>query len=873
MFLWLKKQFSLRIDNSKTPATQVEVMATLFAGDVNFLEQGNALLQAGELDGAEKYYQEAIVFNPEDTQAHNRLGDVFFERQLFSAAEVAYRRALQINPNFVDANINLGLTLVEQERFDEAEICYRKVIAYEPTHALAYFNLAVCLAAQGRHEEAETNYLLALEIKPKFSHGYFNLAHMQQLQGRLDDAELNYRSAIESDPSFLNAYFNLSGIFNQQERYIESEAILTLAIETVPTSIQAQLILSNTLMLQGRQSHAESWLWKVIEAKPDQVNVRDTLLTIILARENDTKTENSFLRLLNIVRYDAFWHNNLGVKQGEKGRLAEAIACYRSAIEIEPNFVEAHYNLGCTDITRSSFSSAETYFRRALEINPEHSLSYAGLALIYIDRKQLSEAEAYCLKAIKLGPNVGNNFSLLGSVFKAQGRLEEAGNAFLRAISIEPELAMKHVELASWLLFCHLENDAISSKDLFDEHCRFGAHYEAPFREKWPIFQNTRDPDRVLKIGFVSADLYKHAVASFFEPLLDRLVEVDGMSIHVYYNNNIDDNVCRRMQEKVKQWRRILDCPDEELAQQIMDDGIDILIDLSGHTSMHRLLVFARRAAPIQVSWMGYPGTTGFSAIDYYVSDRFILPPGQFDDQFIEKIVRLPANAPFHCADNLPPLTPLPALHNGFITFASFNRPSKINREVIKLWSKVLRAVPTACMVIGGIPADDNKLKISSWFEAEGISQTRLRFYPRSGMAAYLGLHQKVDVCLDTFPYSGGTTTMHALWMGVPTVTLTGHTAPSQVTAAVLGQIGLDEFIAKDKDNFVKNAITVTSNLEALASLRIGLRDRIENSPPGKPKLIASALDRALRIMWQRWCQGLPVESFEVLEQDLDNLS
>jgi protein O-GlcNAc transferase len=869
MFAWLKKQLSPKINNSEAPATHVEVAATLFSGDVNFLEQGNALLQAGELDGAEKYYQEAIVFNPEDTQAHNRLGDVFFERQLFPAAEVAYRRALQINPNFVDANINLGLTLVEQERFDEAEVYYRKVIAYEPIHALAFFNLAVCLAAQGRHEEAETNYLLALEIKPKFSHGYFNLAHMQQLQGRLDDAELNYRSAIESDPSFLNAYFNLSGIFNQQERYIESEAILTLAIETVPTSIQAQLILSNTLMLQGRQDHAESWLWKVIEAKPDQVNVRDALLTIILTRENDTKTDNSFLRLLNIVRYDAFWHYNLGLKQGEKGRLAEAIACYRSAIEIEPNLVEAHYNLGCTDITRGSFLSAETYFRRALEINPEHSLSYAGLALVSIDKKQLSEAEAYCLKAIKLDPNVGNNFSLLGSVFKAQGRLKEAGNAFLRAISIEPELAMKHVELASWLLFCHLENDAISSKELFDEHCRFGAHYEAPFRAKWPIFQNNRDPDRVLKIGFVSADLYNHAVASFFEPLLDRLVEAENMSIHVYYNNNINDNVCRRMQEKVKQWRCILDCPDEELAQQIMDDGIDILIDLSGHTSMHRLLVFARRAAPIQVSWMGYPGTTGFSTIDYYLSDRFILPLGQFEDQFIEKIVRLPANAPFHCADNPPPLTSLPALHNGFITFASFNRPSKINREVITLWSKVLRAVPTAQMVIAGIPPDDNNLQICSWFKAEGISQTRLRFYPRSGMAEYLRLHQQVDVCLDTFPYSGGTTTMHALWMGVPTVTLAGRTVPSRTTTGVLGQIGLESFVAQNYEEFVQNACTAISDLPALSALRAGLRDRIEQSAPGRPGLIASGLERALRIMWQRWCEDLPAQSFEVLEQDL----
>lgn len=872
MLTWLKNQLSTKTDKSNIPTTHFETEATALSGVVNFLEHGNALLQAGKLDEAEKHFHKAIELNAKDAHAYNKLGDVAYERQTFPAAEAAYRSALQINPTFADASINLGLTLDAQGRLEEAEVCYRNLITFEPAHALAYFNLAVCLTAQGRNEEAEACYLLALKIKPKFSHGYFNLAHLQQRQGRIEDAELNYKTTIESDPSFLNAYFNLSGIFNDQKRYSDSEAILIMAVEKVPTSIQAQLILSDTLMLQGRQNDAESWLWRIIEAKPDQVNVRDTLLTIILMREKDTQTDNSFLRLLNIVRYDALWHYNLGVKQGEKGRVAEALACYSIAIEIEPNFVEAHYNLGCIDSTRGSFSSAESYFRRALEINPGHSNSYTGLAVALIDQKRLPEAEACCLKAIELDPSLGNNMSVLGSVFKAQGRLKEAEEAFLRAITIEPELANKHIELASLLLFFNLENEAITLQELFADHCRFGEHYEAPFRAKWPTLQNIRDPDRVLKIGFVSADLYNHAVASFFEPLLERLVMADSLSIYVYYNNNIDDNVSRRMQEKVKHWRNIVYRSDEELAQQIKDDGIDILIDLSGHTSMHRLLVFARKPTPVQVSWMGYPGTTGFSAIDYYLSDRFILPPGQFDDQFIEKVVRLPANAPFYCADNPPPLTPLPALHNGFITFASFNRPSKINRQVITLWSKVLRAVPTARMVIGGIPADDNNLKISSWFEAEGISQTRLRFYPRCGMAAYLRLHQQVDICLDTFPYSGGTTTMHALWMGVPTLTVSGLTVPSRTTAGVLGQIGLESFVAKDYEEFLQNACKVISDLPALATLRAGLRDRIEQSAPGRPGLIAFGLERALRIMWQRWCEDLPAQSFEVREQDLNHV-
>jgi hypothetical protein len=299
------------------------------------------------------------------------------------------------------------------------------------------------------------------------------------------------------------------------------------------------------------------------------------------------------------------------------------------------------------------------------------------------------------------------------------------------------------------------------------------------------------------------------------------------------------------------------------LAQQIRADGIDILIDLSGHTRNNRLLTFARKPAPIQASWIGYPGTTGLQAMDYYLADRFLLPPGLFDGQFTEKIVRLPGTAPFCPAQESPPVNALPALTNGCITFGSFNRLNKITRPVVALWSRLMSAVPGSKMLMGAMPEGDDHSGLIDWFAREGIARERLSFHPRSGIAAYLELHHQVDICLDTFPYNGGTTTLHAIWMGVPTLTLAGGTVPARQGAALLGHVGLEEFVAQDAADFVRKGLRWTGDVAALAELRSGLRERFAHSALGRPELIAAGLESALRTMWQRWCAGLPPESFD----------
>jgi len=306
---------------------------------------------------------------------------------------------------------------------------------------------------------------------------------------------------------------------------------------------------------------------------------------------------------------------------------------------------------------------------------------------------------------------------------------------------------------------------------------------------------------------------------------------------------------------------------DADLAEKICSDGIDILIDLSGHTAYNRLPVFARKPAPLQASWIGYPGTTGLESMDYFFCDKRWLPQGQFASQFTEKLAYLPATAAFQPETTAPAVSELPALHNGYVTFGSFNRMDKVNRATIQIWAQVLRAVPDARMLLGNVTGDENKQRVIDWFEHAGVAVERLDLRPRSDMATYLALHSEVDVCLDTLPYGGGTTVYHALWMGVPTVTLAGSTPASRQATCILGHCGLDEFVCDDVESFVRKSILTASSVDVLSTIRTGMRERVLTSPLGQPALVAKGLERALRMMWERWCAELPAQSLDVAGQ------
>ncbi len=521
----------------------------------------------------------------------------------------------------------------------------------------------------------------------------------------------------------------------------------------------------------------------------------------------------------------------LGAFMSTENNVEEGIAVMLTAVRLMPQDAEAHVNLGITLARAKRFKEAESNLHKALELDPGSSAAHFRLAVCYELQGRYGEAEASLRRGRALGQ---------------------------RAMSIagDDQLSYSH------MLFFMGHNPAVDADEFFAEHRRYGEYFEGPLRSSWPLHPNSRDPERRLNLGIVSGDLYNHSVAKFLEPILRRLASCHGFELHAYYSHTVHDETSSRLRACVKGWNLVSEFSDTQLAAKIMDDRIDVLLDLSGHSGLNRLPVFARKPAPIQVSWLGYPGTTGLQAMDYYLADPQWLPPGQFDRLFTEKLVYLPDRWAFELHPDTPVVGPLPALATGRLTFGSFHRLGKINPATVDLWAALLRALPHAGLLLVGIPLDGQQNTLLESFAARGIAADRLTLHDRVPLKRYLALHNEVDIALDTQPYGGATTTMHSLSMGVPTLTVAGTTSMARACAGILGHVGLAGFVAHDAADFIAKACYWADHLAMLAGLRAELRIRQRQSPGGQPDLIAAHIEAAVRHMWRRWCAGLPAEPF-----------
>lgn len=549
-------------------------------------------------------------------------------------------------------------------------------------------------------------------------------------------------------------------------------------------------------------------------------------------------------------------HFNLANAQRQAGLIEPAIAGYRRAIERSPGFADAHHYLGNALHDTGGFAEAIACQRHALDLQPGFADAWLGLANAQTGCGDLEGAVASQRRAIDLDPARAMPHHDLGTTLYKQGRIDEAIASFRSALALKPDIA----EAWTGLLFCLSHDERVDADALFEEHRRFGVQFDRlPVRSD---HRNVRDPDRRLRIGFVSADFREHAVALFFEPILVELANRTSLSLHAYFNHAGGDGTTNRLMRHFERFSPVAGLSDPLLAQAIEGDAIDVLIDLSGHTAGSRLTMFALKPAPVQASWIGYLGTTGSSAIDYYFADARLLPPPRWANSFTESLVYLPAWAAFGPVADLPLVNALPALANGYVTFGSFNRMSKLSPRAVATWSRLLRSVPSARMLLGGMPPDGQHGELIARFEREGIARNRLTFHPRCDTHAYLALHHRVDIVLDSFPYAGGNTSTRALAMGVPVLTLAGSTPPSRQGAAIMEHAGLPEFVAHDTSQFERKGVYWAANLDELARLRAGLRARCLASPMARPEITARALEHALRVIWQRWCEGLPAASF-----------
>ncbi|OXH86088.1 glycosyltransferase, partial [Burkholderia multivorans] len=504
----------------------------------------------------------------------------------------------------------------------------------------------------------------------------------------------------------------------------------------------------------------------------------------------------------------------------KSGRYAEMIDAGQRTIALLPDEVLVRILLADTLRVMNRLAEAEDVCRRLLELRPDHAEALRIHGLVLFALRRADEAIAACRRAVELAPNAAAPNGTLGFLLLELGATQEALGWLRRAIEIDPTDSVTH----SSMLFCLAHSSDLDPQALVAEHRKFGQRYENRKRKRTAVFTNSRDPERRLRVGFVSGDLFNHAVASYAVPVIEHLAADTGIAMHFYHNHVEEDQTSERFKACAAGWRNVAGMSDHAFLERVRSDRIDIMIDLSGHTGRNRLVALAQRAAPVQASWIGYPATTGLASIDYYLTDRFVAPHGLFDDQFVEQIVRLPAIAPFMPPPHCPPVNALPALHNGYTTYGSFNRLNKLSPQVIAVWARVLHADPTARMALGAIGNAGDQRTLTEWFAAAGIDASRLTFHPRSNIPVYMQQHHGVDLCLDAFPYTGSTTTLNALWMGVPTVTIPGSTVAGRGSAGWLQHVQLDEYIAKDEDDFVAKAVALGRDTAALHVLRTGLR-------------------------------------------------
>ena len=610
----------------------------------------------------------------------------------------------------------------------------------------------------------------------------------------------------------------------------------------------------------GRFSEAQAIYGQVLAIDANNFDALHLLGVLMNQMGQSARAVELVSRAIAVDPSDATAHYNLGVIYSAANQTEEAIVHYQKALAIQPDYLGACLNLGNAFQALGRLDEALASFQMAISLNPAFADAYNGAGIVNGTLNQWDEAILSFQRALALKPDYAEARSNLGKALAQMGRIDEAVAALRRALSINPDFVVVH----SNLLF-HLSHDpGVTPEEVFAEHRAFGDRFEAPFQGRWPQHRNLPDPGRRLRVGFVSADLRAHPASSFIEPLWTAL-DSKQVEIWAYSNHRLGDEVTLRLKGLAHRWREVIGMSDEELAGRIGKDEIDILFDLSGHTGDNRLLAFARKPAPIQVScWIGNPNTTGLKAMDYFLADRFSAPPGLLDGLFTEKIVRLPSGALFQPLDPAPAVNGLPALGSGVLTFGSFNRSDKLTQGVLALWSRVLNAVPGSRMLLGGLSDASRRANLTEQFARNGVDAGRLVFHPRVGMTEYLALHHQVDLILDTFPFAGGATSCHAAWMGVPVLTLAGKTLSSRLGVMINSGIGLPEFIAESEDAFVARAVWWSQRLPELAALRARLRSQVLASPLCQTQAAARSLELALRTMWHRWCEGKASESFGI---------
>lgn len=705
-------------------------------------------------------------------------------------------------------------------RLEEAEALYRDILALNPNHADALHLLGDLCRQWGNTELALEFVAMAIHAKPSEANYHYTYGMLLKAEHRLDEALASYRQALLLNPALAEAH---SGV-------------------------------GNVLLLQGDFDQAIACYRRALALRPDFVDALFNLGNALKGTELPEEALACYRRALEIAPGFVEARHNLGSLLAAQGKADEAIAYYRHELELNPDCADLYNDLGNVYKTEGKLENAAVSYQQAIALNPYFGHAYNNLAVVLVEQNKADEAIVRYRQAILVMPDLPEAYSNLASSLARQCKLDEALVNLRKALELRPN----YPDAFNNLLMLLLYSTKHSAAEVFAEHRRYAERFETPLKPDWSVHTNQRAPHKRLKIGYVSGDFRSHAIAFFMEPVLSNH-DKSQVEVFCYYNHHQSDAITQRLEALAEHWLPCVSLSDARLAERIRADGIDILVDLSGHTAHNRLLMFARKPAPLQVSWIGYPGTTGLDAMDYRLTDKHMDPPGLTEWQHSETLVRMPVGATYQPPPDCPPVNPLPALTAQHFTFACLNNLAKINTDVVALWARILLALPESRLILGNVTSAAETTLVDL-FEHAGIAAERLVLMPRLSLPDYLALHHQIDLSLDPFPYGGGTTSFHSLWMGVPVLTLAGERPVSRCGVAIVACVGLNQFIAQSEDEYVDIALRTARDLPTLDAVRQSIRSKKMANHDSDPLQLTGALEAAYRDMWLSWCENADIK-------------
>ncbi|THU62807.1 hypothetical protein C4D60_Mb01t09020 [Musa balbisiana] len=797
--------------------------------------------------------------------------NILRSRNKFADAQVLYESIIENDSTNVEALIGKGICLQMQNHLRQAFACFVEAIRLDPQNACALTHCGVIYKDEGHLLEAAESYQKALKADPSYKLAaeclaivLTDLGTSLKLAGNTDEGIQKYFDALKVDGHYAPAYYNLGVVYSEMMQYDLALGCYEKAVVERPLYAEAYCNMGVIYKNRGDLEAAIACYERCLTVSPNFEIAKNNMAIALTDLGTKVKLEGDINQGVAYYKKALYynWHYadamyNLGVAYGEMLKFDMAIVFYELALHFNPHCAEACNNLGVIYKDRDNLDKAVECYQMALSIKPNFSQSLNNLGVVFTVQGKMDAAASMIEKAIIANPTYAEAYNNLGVLYRDVGNISLAIEAYERCLQIDPDSRNAG---QNRLLAMNYIDEGLDDR-LFEAHREWGRRFMNLYPQ-YTSWDNPKDMERPLVVGYVSPDYFTHSVSYFIEAPLSHH-NYANYKVVVYSAVVKADAKTLKFKDRVLKkgglWRDIYGVDERKVASMVRDDKIDILVELTGHTANNKLGMMACRPAPVQVTWIGYPNTTGLPTIDYRMTDGLVDPPNT-RQKHVEELVRLPEC--FLCYTPSPeagPVSPTPALSNGFITFGSFNNLAKITPNVLRVWATILCAVPNSRLVVKCKPfcCDSVRQRFLSTLEQMGLESLRVDLLPlilfnHDHMQAY----SLMDISLDTFPYAGTTTTCESLYMGVPCVTMAGSVHAHNVGVSLLTKVGLGRLVAKTEEEYVKLALQLASDVSALGELRMTLRELMSKSPVCDGAKFTQGLESTYRNMWHRYCRG-----------------